>query len=175
MNALWFSSIVWVGILGIGSAGGAPAESHLSQTATLHLAAPPSDVFPLFGPLGEKQWAGRHWSPHFLDPAEPKDVEGCVFTTGAGGETTWVLTAFDSRTLHIAYVEIDPRELVTQLDIALAPEGAGASSARVRYTWTSLSEKGLERLAHHRGPAFEHWMAEWESALNAYLKETRKK
>ena len=175
MNAFWFSTVIWASALGIGSAGGAPAESHLSQTATLHLAAPPAEVFPLFGPLGEKQWAGRHWSPHFLDPVEPKDVEGCVFTTGADGETTWVLTAFDSRTLHVAYVEITPRELVTQLDIALAPEGSGGSAARIRYTWTSLSEKGRERLALHRGPAFQRGMAEWESVLNAYLKGAPRK
>jgi len=39
---------------------------------------------PLFGPNGERAWAGKHWDPAFVYPLPAHDVEGAVFTVSHG-------------------------------------------------------------------------------------------
>jgi hypothetical protein len=45
-----------------------PQLAHVSTTFRFQLAAPLARVAPLFGPEGERCWAGKDWDPHFLYP-----------------------------------------------------------------------------------------------------------
>ena len=152
----------------------APPAAHVSRSSVIHLEAPADEVFPLFGPLAEKKWAGHDWSPDFLSPAGGADVEGAVFTTGEDRHAIWVLTAFDLRALRAAYVQVTPGKAVTQLDIGLTREGPERTSARITYTWTGLSEDG-NRFVEHHGQLFDKMMSEWEGVMNVYLKGVRRK
>lgn len=53
---------------------------HAIDTFRFQLAAPLGRVAPLFGPEGERCWAGKHWNPQFLHPQPARDTEGAVFT-----------------------------------------------------------------------------------------------
>jgi hypothetical protein len=46
--------------------------------------APFAKAAPLFGPEGERAWAGKHWNPEFIHPQPARDVEGAVFTIQHG-------------------------------------------------------------------------------------------
>ena len=151
----------------------APPAVHLARSAVLRLAAAPAAVFPLLGPLGEKKWAGSHWSPEFVYPPGGGDVEGCVFRTGRQRETTWILTTFDAIGLRVRYVQLTPARSVVGLDIALSPDGPAKSSARITYAWTGLSEEGNREIERHVRN-FGASMAQWEAVLNAFLGSARK-
>ena len=45
---------------------------------------PYAEAAPLFGPEGERAWAGKHWTPHFLYPQTRHDEQGAVFTIQHG-------------------------------------------------------------------------------------------
>jgi hypothetical protein len=148
----------------------ADTSNHLTRTYTQHLAGTTDEVFPLLGPIGEKRWAQGSWNPTFVHPPRGADEVGCVFTTRAqdGHETVWVLTRF-TRSHEVEYVQVTPGLRVTQLQIALAPDGPGHSAAAITYIWTALSPEGQAWLDAHRGEQFDESMAEWEQAVNAYL------
>ena len=59
----------------------------------------------LFGPNGERAWAGRHWDPAFIYPLPARDVEGAVFTVSHGPfSAVWVNTLFNLEARHFQYV-----------------------------------------------------------------------
>jgi hypothetical protein len=78
------------------SAGLAQQLAHVSNTFSFIVNAPMRDAAPLFGPEGERAWAGEDWSPQFVFPTPARDVEGAVFTVRHGERTAvWVNTVFD--------------------------------------------------------------------------------
>jgi hypothetical protein len=62
----------------------APPLLHLSTSFDLTVHASYAKTAPLFGPEGERAWAGKHWNPEFIHPQPAKDVEGAVFTIQHG-------------------------------------------------------------------------------------------
>src|SRR5271166_5754869 len=71
---------------------------HVRTSFDFVVHAPYSVTAPLFGPEGERAWAGKHWDPEFIfpKPARPQtssDVEGAVFTVRHGPlSAVWVNT-----------------------------------------------------------------------------------
>jgi len=58
------------------------ARSRASFDLIVHQPYP--EAAKLFGPEGERAWAGSHWNPEFLHPQPAADVEGAVFTIQHG-------------------------------------------------------------------------------------------
>ena len=118
--------------------GGTPMTHSRSQfTFTVHASL--SVTFPLFGPEGERPWAGSHWDPQFVYPIPAKDIEGAVFRIRHGHhDATWVNTAFDAQSGHAAYVFIVDNKLATRIDVQLTPFDAATTSVRVIYERTAL-------------------------------------
>jgi len=86
----------------LGMAEGSLAHARSEFTFMVH--APMAEAFPLFGPEGERGWAGPHWDPQFVWPLPAKDAEGAVFRVHHGHHSaTWVNTAFDAQAGHAAY------------------------------------------------------------------------
>jgi len=147
---------------------------HATRAATLRLSAPPAEVFPLFGPIGERRWAGEHWNPRILYPRPEADVEGTVFTTATDhGEVIWVNVRFDTAAGVAEYVAITPGERVTQVRVTVAPDDPRRSTATVRYTWTALSPEGNEEIARQEARADAGWLGEWETRIEAALAGAR--
>jgi hypothetical protein len=66
---------------------------HLSTSFDLVVHAPYAKTAPLFGPEGERAWAGKHWNPEFIHPQPAADIEGAVFTIQHGPyKAVWVTT-----------------------------------------------------------------------------------
>ncbi|HEU5368060.1 MAG TPA: SRPBCC family protein [Ktedonobacterales bacterium] len=110
---------------------------------TIHLAAPPGQVFPLFEPIGEQAWA-EGWEPHPLFPADGAAQAGAVFTTGhpPEGESIWTLTAYEPTRLHLAYLRVTPGLHVAFIEVQCENAQDGTTRATVTYTLTSLSAAG---------------------------------
>jgi hypothetical protein len=69
---------------------------HVVNSFEFEIDAPLARAAPLFGPEGERKWAGKTWDPKFIYPTQPRDVEGAVFTVKqAGRNPLWINTVFD--------------------------------------------------------------------------------
>lgn len=141
------------------------------RTFRMRLNAPPSRVFPLFGPKLETLWAPE-WAPRFVFPENGEvGPEGAVFLVDADDErpeSTWIMTAYEEAEGRVEYVYVAPGHNVTQLWITVNAAGENASAVSVTYRRTSLSIAGdgfVERFVE----TYEAMGREWEAAINGYL------
>jgi hypothetical protein len=142
---------------------------HTHSSFDLIVRAPYADAAPLFGPEGERAWAGQHWDPRFIHPSPPRDEQGAVFTVNHGPlNAVWVTTCFDFEDRHFQYVSFLPGMMVTTVDVRFKPLDAESTRVTVVYTRTALSgEGGRHVLAMTAGD--RRAGSEWQQAIDAYL------
>jgi hypothetical protein len=145
------------------------STAHVSSSFSFIVNAPLREAAPLFGPEGERAWAGGDWNPQFVFPVPARDVEGAVFTLRHGDHTAvWVNTLFDLSAGRMQYVYILGDLLVTTIDVRLHAIDAAHTKVDVSYVRTALRPEGNEHVAalgKHDGEQGQ----EWEKAINAYL------
>jgi hypothetical protein len=141
-----------------------------TQTAfDLTVNLPYSEAAPLFGPEGERAWAGKHWNPRFLYPQTPHDEQGAVFTIQHGPLTvTWVNILFDLEAQHFQYAYFIPDILVTIIDVRFTPTNPTTTQVHIVYTRTALTPEGNEHVttmtSNDKSAA-----RDWQQAIDAYL------
>ena len=146
-----------------------------TQTAfdiTVHL--PYAEAAPLFGPEGERPWAGAHWDPQFLYPQPAHDEQGAVFTVHHGPVTAvWVNTLFDLDARHFIYAYFIPGIMVTTIDVRFTPTDANNTGVHVVYTRTALTPEGNEHVTAFT--ATDKTAAHnWQQSIDTYL-DSRKR
>ena len=135
--------------LGAPVAGQSTAPQLLrTQTAfDLTVKLPYAETAALFGPEGERPWAGKHWNPQFIYPVPAHDEEGAVFTVQHGPVTAiWVNTLFDLEARHFIYAYFIPGTMVTTIDVRFSPVGRATTQVHVAYRRTALSAEGNEHV-----------------------------
>jgi hypothetical protein len=144
--------------------------ARLSNSFTFTVNASMRNAAPLFGPEGERVWAGDEWNPQFVFPVPARDVEGAVFRVQNGEHTAvWVNTLFDLSSGRMQYVYTLGNLLVTTIHVRLHPIDATHTKVEVTYVRTALQPEEIGHVAalgkHDReqGP-------DWEKAINGYLK-----
>jgi hypothetical protein len=147
--------------------------NHVVHAATIHLSGSLEQVFPLFTPLGEKQWA-EGWDPQVIYPESGQPEIGAVFTTqhhdGGKGETaTWIVVDYAPEQGRIAYARVAPTSHAALLTVQCAKVPDGSTSANVSYSLTALGEAGNAFLAHLDEAHYRQWMSSWQDAINHYL------
>lgn len=152
----------------------APQLFRMQTAFDLTLHVPYAEAAPLFGPEGERAWAGPHWDPHFIYPQPARDEQGAVFTIQHGPFTaTWVNTTFDLDARHFQYAYFIPGILVTTIDVRFTVAGASTTQVHVVYTRTAVTPEGSEHVAAFT--ANDRSAAQnWQEALNAYLNSRNK-
>lgn len=150
-----------------------PAESclrvHTNFSLVVH--ASYASTAPLFGPIGERVWAGPHWNPVFIFPQPANDVQGTVFTVSHGPlNAVWVNTLFDVDARHFQYVYFLPELLVTVIDVRFRPLDPHTTGVDVEYTRTALTSEGNEHVAT-MDKNDKRAGKEWQLAIDQYLAE----
>jgi hypothetical protein len=113
--------------------------AHVCNTFHFEIRAPFSRVAPLFGPEGERGWAGKHWNPEFLYPSAGKDIQGAVFQVQHGQHTSvWVNTLFDLAGGRMQYVAFIDQVVATTVDVKLTSRDASRTTVEVTYARTAL-------------------------------------
>jgi hypothetical protein len=113
--------------------------AHVSNTFHFEIRAPLSRVAPLFGPAGERGWAGQNWNPEFLYPGSGRDIQGAVFQVQHGQHTSvWVNTLFDLAAGKMQYVAFIDEVVVTTVDVKLTSTNASRTTVEVTYARTAL-------------------------------------
>lgn len=144
---------------------------HVSRTATIHLTAPESRVFPLFEPIDEKLWA-EGWEPEMLHPESGAAQQGAVFLTRHPGEpvTIWTIARYEPDKHQISYVRVTPESRLAWVDIQCVGNEDGTTSATISYTFTALSELGNQFIEQFTEAHYREWMTSWEAAINHFLR-----
>jgi hypothetical protein len=146
---------------------------HAERSFTVHLEAAPGQVFPLFGPLGEREWAPG-WDPKVIFPADGSSpAKGSVFTTrDEDGEEIWVVTGYGAQNGFISYVDILPGSVVTEIEVRVQKQSENKSVAEVPHRRTALSAAGNHFVSALSENAARH-PAHWGHAINEALRKRR--
>jgi hypothetical protein len=130
---------------------------------------PYKEAAPLFGPEGERVWAGKHWNPRFLYPRPAHDEQGAVFTIEHGPVTAvWVNTLFDLEGRHFIYAYFIPGILVSTIDVRFALADQKTTQVHVIYTRTALVPEGNEHVTAFT--AMDKTAGhDWQQAIDGYL------
>jgi hypothetical protein len=143
--------------------------THVSHQFQFVVRAPLVRAAALFGPNGERCWAGSNWNPEFLYPQPGKDVQGAVFTIQHGPhKSVWVNTLFEPAAGRMQYVAFIPETLVTTVDVRLTAIDPSSTSVEVTYARTALDAaanddvEALGRKDRESGP-------EWQRSIEKCL------
>ena len=146
---------------------------HVSTSFDLTVHASYAKTAPLFGPEGERAWAGKHWNPEFIHPQPAKDVEGAVFTIQHGPyKAVWVNTLFDIDAQHFQYVYFLPDLMVTVIDVRFKPAGIDSTHVNVVYTRTALTPDGNEHVTA-MSEDDKTAGAAWQQAIDKVLDDSK--
>lgn len=158
-----------IGASALGQSATAPQLLRTQTAFDLTVPLPYAVAAPLFGPEGERPWAGKHWNPQFLYPQTPNDEQNAVFTVQHGPVTaTWVNTLFDLDARHFIYAYFTPGIMVTTIDIRFTPIDPNTTNVHVVYTRTALTPEGNEHVTAftERDKAASH---DWQQEIDSYL------
>jgi hypothetical protein len=148
--------------------------AHVSNSFQLTVNAPIEKAGLLFGPDGERNWAGKNWHPVFLHPQPGRDVQGAVFTVPHGDRTAvWVNTLFDVANGQMQYVCFVPDMLVFSVDVHLTALHPTMTKVVVTYVRTALkasANETVEVMGRHDRDAG----GEWQRSIDAYLNKDHK-
>jgi hypothetical protein len=137
------------------------------------VASAPGPVFPLFGPIGEREWA-PDGDPKMIFPADGlSPAKGSVFTTSdEDGEEIWLVTGCDAQNGFISHVAVRPGHVVTEIEVRVQKQGENKSIVELTHRSTALSAAGNHLLKALPENAARH-AAHWEHAINGALKKRR--
>ena len=151
--------------------GGTASPLHTRTESELTVRAPYNIAFPLFGPAGERSWAGADWNPQFIYPSSAADVHGTVFTVKHGPyQAVWVNTAYDVEEHRIQYAYVISDLMVATISLTFLSQDSASTTVTVVYERTALSVAAND-LVRQFGAADRARGADWERAINAYLEK----
>ena len=150
------------------------ASSHdatrVVRTASFDLAARREDVFPLFGPDREREWAWG-WRPEPVDPQQIVAEEGAVFKTSHHGDrAVWVVSRYDPQAGEVEYVTFRHDDRLGVIFIQVTDAEGGGSHVDVTYSFTALSERGVRHIAHFTEEYYRTMMDNWQKAIDYFLR-----
>jgi hypothetical protein len=141
----------------------------IERTHTIDIDLPADDAFPLFSPRGEEAWASG-WKPEYVHPANGETLEGMVFRTGEGVETTlWSCIAFDEVSHRVKYVRVTPASRFATVEVVCSAVGPSRTQVHVTYVITALTPHGCKYLAGLRELEFRSMIEGWRQAIGDML------
>ena len=171
LPAFAFALAVWPG-LPLQAEPVKPAETptHVTHTFPFEIAASIARLAPLFGPEGERSWAGEPWNPVFLYPQPATDVQGAVFTVQHGPHSSvWVATVFDPSAGRMQYVAVIPGVMVSLIDVTLTAIDPRRTRVEVTYARTALDptqNDSVQEMGQRDNDSGPEWQAAIEKTLS---------
>jgi len=151
------------------------APTHVSNSFHFLVRAPLSSVAPLFGPDGERSWAGDEWNPQFLYPQPGKDTQGAVFTIERSHhKSVWITTLFDVAAGRMQYVFFVANTMVCTVDVRLTSGDPSTTSVEVTYARTALDASANDQV-ETLGKSDREKGPEWQEAVDIYFRGQRDK
>jgi hypothetical protein len=151
-------------------------SERIQQSASFILNKNIEEVFPLFGPVREKDWAAG-WEPSIVYPPSNKVEKSMVFQTKGrypGEEKyTWIISEFDRKNFTIEYT-VSTADRIWLIKVVCKPKDI-KTEATVSYMYTGLSVVGNERNKESLKKMFANNLKDWQDAINYYLETGKQK
>jgi hypothetical protein len=146
----------------------------VSSTGIITLDSPLREVFPLFGPIREREWAVG-WDPQILYSTTDLVEEHMVFKTpshhGHGEpDCTWTVSKYVPDQGLIEYTVFTPERLWWITIQCCEDIPNQTTEAEITYTYTGLTDKGNAINEKALQLTYAHDLRDWEEAINHYLK-----
>jgi hypothetical protein len=149
-----------------------PKSRTFSGSVTLEVE--PSEAFPLFSPVGERQWVPG-WKPDLLYPIGVDWAEGQLFCTREEyGDAIWIVSRLDKANWNVFYYRVEPGRYVARIDIRVIPYDHGHSQVLIVYSFVGLSEAGNNEIEGMSQRAYDEKMKRWSAWLETYLGQKRR-
>ncbi|HAA20020.1 MAG TPA: hypothetical protein DCP28_15100 [Cytophagales bacterium] len=144
--------------------------TRIQKTYTQSHPHPADRVFPLLCPEEETKWLD-HWSYQMIFSESGGAEPHAIFTTPHHGEddTVWYTVRHYPKERYVEFVRVTPGEMVAHIELRVVGQDDKSSQTLVSYTFTPLTDKGVERLQVEVLPQFEENMVGGEEAINYYL------
>jgi len=172
-SAAILTAVVAMGASALGQSTQTPQLLRTQTAFDLTVQLPYAEAAPLFGPEGERPWAGKHWNPQFLFPQPAHDEPNAVFTVQHGPiAAVWVNTLFDLDARHFIYAYFIPGIMVTTIDVRFTPTDAKTTQVHVVYTRTALTPEGNNHVTAFT-EADKTAGHDWQRAIDMYLASSK--
>jgi hypothetical protein len=146
----------------------------IAKSATIFLHGRISNIFPLFGPVREMDWADG-WSPEIQygnSDAELRMVFRTKSAFSAEGFYQWIITRYDLENHEVEYtVSANDRIWFIEVECKSHDE---STLATISYTYIGLTESGHHRNLESLDRMFSENLSDWEEAINYYLRTGKK-
>jgi hypothetical protein len=143
----------------------------IQQCESIEVNGTLSQVFPLFGPVREKEWA-EGWDPEIIFSTAGSVEEHMIFRTKAHHPQedfyTWVITQFDPQKYFIEYT-VSTHNRIWFIRVYCEAKGS-LTNAHICYTYTGLNDLGNQLNRESLEKMFSYKLTDWEEAINHYLK-----
>lgn len=143
----------------------------ISKTASFIVEGNIENVFPLFGPIREMEWA-EGWNPEILFIESDLAEEHMIFRTKGSMEEehyTWVITQFDKSEHLVEYTVSTPNRI--WFIRVVCESYHEKTKTTVSYTYTGLNARGNELNRIALSKMYTKDLKDWEEAINYYLRE----
>ena len=147
-------------------------SERVSKCASIELNAHVKKVFPLFGPILEKEWA-EGWDPEIIYSETGIVEEHMIFRTKAHRHSSedhylWAITKYIPDQHQIEYTVSTPNRIWF---INVQCKAAGDKTiAEICYTYTGLNNEGNLLNREALNSMYAQNLADWAEAINYYLK-----
>jgi hypothetical protein len=144
-------------------------RAHTETSFDLVVRAGYAETAALFGPEGERAWAGKHWDPQFVFPQPGRDQQGAVFTIQHGPlQAVWVIAQHDLEARHFQYVYVLGGLMACTIDVRFELVDAGTTKVHVIYARTAITPEADEHVAAMTDGDRKAG-AEWQAGIDRYL------
>ena len=146
-------------------------SKRISKTRSIILTGSLKEVFPLFEPIKEKEWA-EGWNPEIVYSTSNMVEEKMVFKSKAifsnEPDYSWIISKYQPESNLIEYL-VFTQERFWTISIKCVEESEGKTKAEITYTYTGLTENGNGLNEKALEKMYSQDLKDWEKAINYYL------
>lgn len=143
--------------------------NRIERSASFMVKSGVEQVFPLFGPIREKEWAAG-WNPEIIYATHPEVEEHMIFSTPGilpGEQFIWAVTQYRPHDFLIEYT-VSAKDRVWFITVRCKPQDEH-TTVTVTYSYTGLTEQAGRLNQQALESMFVHQLKDWEDAINFYL------
>ena len=143
----------------------------IKHTTGFDIAQSVEDVFPLFGPEGEKLWVPGWEYENVMGTAEL--FEDYVFLTEShdhvSGKAIWLVKKYEPASWLIQFYRVEPEDKVGVVTVQCFRRSATQTRVLVSYEYIALSDKGRHFIEGFNEEVYAGFIGEWQDLLLAYF------
>jgi hypothetical protein len=144
----------------------------ISHTKIFEIAISIEDLFPLFGPEGEKYWVPGWDYENVMGTTELS--EDYVFLTKTHNHRTadaiWIVKKYDPKSHFVQFYKIEPEDKIGVVTVKCSELEAERTKVKVTYKYIPLSPTGENFVSEFNESVYEKFIDEWQTLLSNYFR-----